>query len=450
MPADFAARLWLPLLRDLSLKSLPLFLLAGLAALLLRRASASARHLVWLLLLGSLLCLPVCSALLPRWSLPVLTTRGSQPAFAPTPPILSGLPMPASAPSAAPEPPAPSGTAPVFSPIPAPLAAAAPTRPLWPQRLLLLWLIGLALVVAPVLAGLARLGSLRRSGASIAEGPVSEMAQALAREMGVLRPVCLLHGPDDSTLMPMTWGWARPVILLPIGASDWPDDRLRAVLLHELAHIRRGDWPCQMLAHLICALYWFHPLVWLAARQMRLESERACDDLVLTAGVAPSDYARHLLEVVRSLKHVHLTVPVALPMAQTSQLERRFAMILDQACNRRHLPRRVLLAALGGGACLLVPLAMLHPVARVQGSQPVNAPLSLWKPVSFNGTQQNLPTENMDKVPGHPERAMTQMKRLYQAITIYKHRNGTYPAEGMGQLLERVRHFFRAVKYFCC
>lgn len=359
MPADFAARLWLPLLRDLSLKSLPLFLLAGLAALLLRRASASARHLVWLLLLGSLLCLPLCSALLPRWSLPVLTPRGSQPVFAPTPPIPSTPAPPASAPNAAPESASPQSTAPVFLAIPAPLAAAAPTRPLWPQRLLLLWLVGLVLVAAPILAGLARLGSLRRSGAPVSEGPVSEMALALARELGVLRPVFLLHASDDAARMPMTWGWARPVILLPAGASDWPVDRLRAVLLHELAHIRRGDWPCQMLAHLACALYWFHPLVWLAARQMRLESERACDDLVLTAGVAPSDYARHLLEVVRSLKHVHLTVPVALPMAQSSRVEGRIRAILEKR-KRTMITKRMLWLGLATATVVLLPLAALE------------------------------------------------------------------------------------------
>jgi beta-lactamase regulating signal transducer with metallopeptidase domain len=104
----------------------------------------------------------------------------------------------------------------------------------------------------------------------------------------------------DAAGVPMTWGFIRPVLLLPRGAGQWPAGRLRLVLLHELAHIERHDWLAQVLAEAACALYWFHPLVWGAARRLRIESERACDDRVLAAGVAPAEYARQLLEIARA------------------------------------------------------------------------------------------------------------------------------------------------------
>src|SRR6185436_15883755 len=102
--------------------------------------------------------------------------------------------------------------------------------------------------------------------------------------------------------VPMTWGVIRPSILLPQAAAEWSAQRLDAVLQHELAHVQRFDALTQWLAHFACALYWFHPLVWYAAKQMRAERERACDDLVLHSGIQPSVYASDLLEIVSGFR----------------------------------------------------------------------------------------------------------------------------------------------------
>ena len=97
--------------------------------------------------------------------------------------------------------------------------------------------------------------------------------------------------------MPMAFGTRRPAILIPATADTWPEDRRRAVILHELAHVARYDCLTQLLAFAACTLYWFHPAVWWVARRLRVERELACDDRVIAAGAPARDYAGHLLEI---------------------------------------------------------------------------------------------------------------------------------------------------------
>ena len=90
-------------------------------------------------------------------------------------------------------------------------------------------------------------------------------------------------------------------MLLPESANEWTMERRRSVLLHEMAHVKRRDCLVQFLGQLTCAAHWCNPAVWFAARELRRESERACDDLVLHAGTRPSDYAHDLLDMARAL-----------------------------------------------------------------------------------------------------------------------------------------------------
>jgi beta-lactamase regulating signal transducer with metallopeptidase domain len=101
--------------------------------------------------------------------------------------------------------------------------------------------------------------------------------------------------------MPLTWGFLRPVVLLPRSAEEWPVHRVRVVLSHELSHVARHDWMLQIAAELVRGFYWFHPLAWVAAHNLRQESERACDDSVLNCGIEASEYAGQLLDLARTL-----------------------------------------------------------------------------------------------------------------------------------------------------
>lgn len=125
---------------------------------------------------------------------------------------------------------------------------------------------------------------------------------------------------SDDAKMPFACGFTKPTIVLPSDCESWTEDRRRAVLLHELAHVRRHDLVGHTLGRLACAVYWFHPLVWKAAKQLRNESERACDDLALACGARASDYAEHLLDIVTSVRH-DSTPSVALAMARRKEFE---------------------------------------------------------------------------------------------------------------------------------
>ncbi len=160
----------------------------------------------------------------------------------------------------------------------------------------------------------------------------------------------------------MATGLLRPTVLLPREATQWSNQRLHIVLLHELAHIRRRDCVTQALAELARSLYWFNPLVWLAIRRLLVERERACDDLVLCAGNKASDYAAHLLALVRPLASGGLA-SAAVTMASSSHLETRLRSILNPRLDRRPLTRAAGVMAAVIAACLVLPLAAMRPQA---------------------------------------------------------------------------------------
>jgi beta-lactamase regulating signal transducer with metallopeptidase domain len=120
--------------------------------------------------------------------------------------------------------------------------------------------------------------------------------KSLAASAGIARLVSLrvtLAG-----VSPCVIGWLRPVILVPAAtlAGTNPDD-LEALLVHELAHIRRHDYLVNLLQMAIETVLFYHPFVWWISRQMRIEREHCCDDLAVRISGDPARYARALLEL---------------------------------------------------------------------------------------------------------------------------------------------------------
>lgn len=327
-------------------------LLAALAGTaLMRRTSASARHLVWLAALSALLLLPIARGFVPEWR------------------VLPAAPLALAAPAPAAQPVAQAPAVEQGSTASAPLSAPAVAAPQpfripadWKTLALLAWAAGAALFALRLVYGVVRVRWIERRATELTDDGWVRLTDGLARRLGLGRIVRLLREPGAT--VPMTWGIFNPVILLPSEADGWDDERRRVVLAHELAHVRRWDALTQWIAHLALAVYWFNPLVWMAVRKLREEREHACDDAVLEIGTRPAEYADHLLNIVRSLGSSP-SPAAALAMARRSQFEGRMLAILDNAVRRNGVSRAAGLATAAAAIACLLPLAAMRPAERV-------------------------------------------------------------------------------------
>jgi beta-lactamase regulating signal transducer with metallopeptidase domain len=205
------------------------------------------------------------------------------------------------------------------------------------------WIAGIVASLGVLAVGLARLSWIASRATPVKHGAWADINADLSRTFGLRRPPALLHNAHPSLLV--TWGMWRSKVLLPANALDWPADRIRIVLAHELAHVRRGDWLVQMAAETLRSVHWFNPLVWLACRRLRLESERACDDAVLRLGVDGSEYASELVTLARSFRSARQAFVPAAAIARPSSLERRVRAMLNAQLNRDPLTRSASIVA---------------------------------------------------------------------------------------------------------
>jgi len=185
--------------------------------------------------------------------------------------------------------------------------------------------------------------------------------ESACRRLGVSRPVSLRE--CQNITVPAVWGFVRPVLLLPVEARRWDRERIRVVFLHEIAHVARHDGVCLLLTRIATSVFWFHPLVWKLARVVRRECERCCDDLVLAAGERATDYAAHLLAMVRSMTHPEPFVDIAPALAQESNLESRLVSILRSGQPREPISRSGLVVTIGLASLLLAATTVVQVVA---------------------------------------------------------------------------------------
>jgi beta-lactamase regulating signal transducer with metallopeptidase domain len=340
---------------------------AGFAAivqmLFMRRASAAARHLVWMAVLVCLLLLPVVSRILPAWQVSVGALPGSKdPALRPDagPTVAVTLDSPtlsiASATAPVESTAAPSN---VFNQPPSLVSIAA-----W------IYVAGIVALLMYWFAGRWQMRRFVRQATVIDEREWIRVISECSRAVGVSRPVRLLESRERN--VPLAFGTRHPAIVVPVIAQTWDKDRRRAVLLHELAHVARFDCLTHSVALAACAMYWFHPGIWWIAKRIRIERELACDDRVIAAGTEPREYASHLLEIAYSFGGRRAPA-LAVCMARPRQLEGRMLAALDAARNRRRPSTRVRIAAAALVVGVLAALAAARPVLTTAAEPPAAA-----------------------------------------------------------------------------
>lgn len=312
-------------------------------AVILRSASAAQRHLVWAAALAAALVLPALHLAAPAW--PVLPTVG-MPIAGPR----SATDGPLASPAGAVVPPAVVAAAEPGGPPTAGRSSAGDPAVSVRRGLAAIWLVGALVFTTRLVLALLRMRQHARQ-ADPATGRVAARLANLAVASGVRGLV------TREPVVPMAWGWLRPAVLLPVEAGSWSEERLRVVLLHEIAHIRRGDVATQFVGELARGMFWFHPLAWWSLWRLRAEQEAACDDCVLRAGTHPDDYADDLLAVTARPS----AVPWAgggLAMGRPKRIEARVRAILAADSDRRPVGR-VRLAAVGGLFAAVATLAAI-------------------------------------------------------------------------------------------
>lgn len=322
-----------------------------------RRVRAAVRHGLWLLVLVKLLLPPTVSlptgliAWWPRPTKPVVPTASSATARVA---IVSS----------------------VANTIPD-LPTASPSRPEpvhWSNWLLGAWAVGFCLLATRCLRQTRRLRSAIRRTESAPPSLVELLADC-QETLSVHRPVAVCL--TECVPSPAVCGLLHPNILIPTPlASRLTSGELRSVLLHELAHIRRGDLWVNLLQTLLQIVYWWHPLFWLASRRLRTVREEATDERVLFALQDRSaDYADALLAITR-----FAAVPARLSLGllgmaePRSRIGRRIRRIVEEPP-----PARAALGPVGWLAVfalgfLLLPMAPIRAGAATPSAE--TAPLT--------------------------------------------------------------------------
>ena len=317
---------------EFAIRSSVVLSVALAAAWVLRRQPAALRHSLLAVAIALAATLPLMNRVVPVITLPGVEWTGVN-----TPAVSNAVTTHAPADSTA-------------------RAIAGRNAMQWLALLYNVWIGGVLFSLAILLSGVAWLVWLG-SRATDAGPAWQRIADDLRAQLSIRRAVRIAITRHPALLV--TWGAFAPVILLPAGANDWPEERIRLVLAHELAHFVRRDWMIQLLAETGRAINWFNPLFWMACAQLRRESEYASDDIVLDLGISGTSYASHLVDLARSFRVHGRTWLPAPSIARPSTLERRVRAMLNPQANRRPVSR------LRRAALAIVLVSLAVPIAAV-------------------------------------------------------------------------------------
>lgn len=218
----------------------------------------------------------------------------------------------------------------------------------WPLILVSIWISGVIIMMMSTLYKFQSSRSLINKSCSLDAGDISQAIAIVRRKLQIRKQVEYIL--CDKVTIPCVAGFFKPVLILPEDATTWEKNKLISVIFHELGHVRRSDIFRLAALELACAINWINPLVWLAAKNLKLEIENACDDYVINAGVKNSSYARQLFEFIVLLNNAEKPPTGVMTMARKSTLEKRVVNILSEKNRRKPM---------GIAGTLLISLALI-------------------------------------------------------------------------------------------
>lgn len=437
----FAGCRTLGLFIELFLKSTILLSAGMLGARLLRRRSASLRHFLISLSLVGLAFLPAFSVFVPGWHarwLPGWAAAASQPA--PVTRIAA-----AGTDRAAPGAPGDPGTDRAA-------VGLSETRAVGPRSgstpfgslsflasgLAVLWVAGLVLILARLTAGLCGVRRLTREGTALEDSAWQRLLSRFLSTVFLSRKVDIKAHPE--VIVPLTWGFRRPVVIMPDGAKGWTEDERSSALFHELSHVKRGDFLVMLLVRLSLAVFWLNPLCWIALKMLKSEQEKACDELVLRAGIRPSTYAHNLLSFKRlaqSTRSPLAVLPGVLGMFGRSEFRERLLVILGQkmAFKEVSMKTRMTVSILAFLAVAFIGLARPEAASAIPETGPIVSGVSV-STAGAAGQQtaaQDVPKsaekpKKEEPKAGEPKKDEDQVKKEVKIIRRV-HEHGGEPVE---------------------
>ncbi|HET9943905.1 MAG TPA: M56 family metallopeptidase, partial [Terriglobia bacterium] len=262
------SRIFILYLLSLTLRSL---VLAGLVAIAMTASKkVQVRHAVWTLVLCALFLMPIADVLLPAKLVPSSVPRLAAP--------IQTLAIHVSAPE-------------VHSAQPREGTTPEPRRDWWQVALMVAVGVTVAMTMRLILV-LATVARLRRKSKAVS-GPACDG----------LNGARLLE--SDAITVPLTIGFVKPSVILPLAWRSWDEWKLRAVLLHEYTHVRRRDPAIAAVAALAKSIFWFNPLAWSLERKLSTLAEQASDEACVQVCGNPRRYAETLLEFASVARDGH-------------------------------------------------------------------------------------------------------------------------------------------------
>jgi beta-lactamase regulating signal transducer with metallopeptidase domain len=229
------------------------------------------------------------------------------------------------------------------------------------------WLTGVCLLALRAAVGWRKLRLLRRNAQLTAPSAVQKSFAKLISQLHLVHPVVLRVSTE--VISPMAMGIWRTSVILPLSvATSFPAEQLEAVLAHELAHIRRWDYFCNLLQTAIECLFFFHPAVWWMSRRTRELREVCCDEIAARTCADPAIYAEALLQMEEQ-RVEHLRLAVAL-RGSGGALLRRIRRVMGEKTMEQGSMGGVRIAAAG---LLLAGLATAPHLASALKAEPTGA-----------------------------------------------------------------------------